>query len=216
MNQIVRSPDERRPYRSPTRERHAAETRARILGAARELLARNGYAGTTVEAIAATAEVSPKTVSAVVGSKRDLLAALVTPDAFAAPIQDLLGELRASPEPLRRLELVALVSRRVFESLTTEFELLRTAGGVAPELAELARQIETRRRHNQSGLIDHLRERGVLRQDRSPEEATDVLWSLTSYDVYHMLVLDRGWAPERYENWLAALLVEQLVRAVGA
>jgi AcrR family transcriptional regulator len=216
MSEPASVPKERRPYRSPTRRRQAAETRARILGAARDLLARHGYAGTTVEAIAAAAEVSPKTVSAVVGSKRDILAGLVNPAAFDPPIKDLLDRVRASTEPLRRIELVASITRRVYESLGAEFELLRTAGGVATELVELGRQIEARRRQNQSSIVTQLRDNGLLRRDRSLEEATDVLWSLTSYDVYRMLVSERHWAPERYERWLTAVLVEQLTRPVGA
>src|SRR5205823_8581085 len=105
-----------------------------------------GYANTTLEMIAEAAEVSPKTVSAVFGSKPGLLGALVNPVAFDTPIQHLLDQLRASQEPLQRVALVALITRQVYESLIAQFELLRTAGVVAPELADLARQIEMRRR----------------------------------------------------------------------
>jgi len=72
----------KRPYHSRARQRQAEETRRRILAATRELFASRGYAGTTLEAIAEVAEVSPKTVSAVFGSKRALLAELINPDAF--------------------------------------------------------------------------------------------------------------------------------------
>jgi TetR/AcrR family transcriptional regulator, regulator of cefoperazone and chloramphenicol sensitivity len=68
----------RRPYHSPTRQRQAEDTRRRILDAARALFREAGYAGTTLDAIAAAAGVSPKTVSAF-GSKRGLLAALSIP-----------------------------------------------------------------------------------------------------------------------------------------
>jgi AcrR family transcriptional regulator len=169
----------------------------------------------TVEAIAEAAEVSPKTVSAVVGSKRDMLAELVNPDAFDTHVQRLLDQLRTGQEPVQRVELVVLITRRVYESLVSEFELLRTAGVVAIELADLARQIEARRRQRQSYLIADLREQGVLRRDLSLEEATDVLWSLTSYDLYRMLVVERRWAPERYESWLTNLLIERLLQPDG-
>jgi len=32
-----------------------------------------------------------------------------------------------------------------------------------------------------------------------------------SPDVYRLLVTERGWAPERYERWLAATLSDQLL-----
>jgi AcrR family transcriptional regulator len=214
MKQSSQSQEGKRSYHSPARQRQAEETRRRILTAARELLASRGYVGMTMEAIAEAAEVSPKTVSAVVGSKREILAELVNPDAFDAVVQQLLTQLRSSQEPLQRIGLVVLITRRVYESLASEFELLRTAGVVALELAELARQIETRRHHRQSYLIGDLHEQGGLRHDLSVEEANDVLWSLTSYDLYRLLVLERRWSPERYESWLTNLLIEHLIQPI--
>ncbi len=194
------------------RQRQAEETRQRILAVARELLTTQGYVGMTMEAIAEAAEVSPKTVAAVVGSKREILAELVNPDAFDAPIQDLLSQLRTGQEPEQRVKLVVLITRRVYESLRTEFELLRTAGVVDPELADLARRIEARRRHRQTYLITDLHEQGTLRHNLSPEEAIDILWSLTGYDLYRMLVIECGWEAERYENWLGQLLLDRLLQ----
>ncbi len=204
--------ESKRPYRSPMRQRQAEETRQRILAVARELLTTQGYVGMTMEAIAEAAEVSPKTVAAVVGSKREILAELVNPDAFDAPIQDLLSQLRTGQEPEQRVKLVVLITRRVYESLRTEFELLRTAGVVDPELADLARRIEARRRHRQTYLITDLHEQGTLRHNLSPEEAIDILWSLTGYDLYRMLVIECGWEAERYENWLGQLLLDRLLQ----
>ena len=203
----------KRPYHSRARQRQAEETRQRILAATRELFASRGYAGTTLDAIAGVAEVSPKTVSAVFGSKRALLAELINPDAFGPHFQQLLDQLRATPEPSRRLSLVAQITRQAYEPLVPELELLRTAGAVAPELADLAQQVEARRRQNQARLVGYLHEQQVLRPDLSLEEATDLLWALTSYDLYRMLVVERRWSPERYETWLAQLLIQHLLQA---
>ena len=70
---------------------------------------------------------------------------------------------------------------------------MRGAGAVAPELAEVARQVGARRRQNQTRLIAHLSDQGVLRGGLAPEEATDVLWALSGYDLYHALVVACGW-----------------------
>ena len=208
------SQEEKRPYHSRLRQRQAEETHARILAAARELLTSKGYANTTLQMIAEAADVSPKTVSAVFGSKHGILAALVNPSAFDAPVQHLLDQLRASQEPPQRVSLVVSITRQVYESLASQLELLRTAGVVAPELADLAREVELRRRHNQSYLIAYLQEQRMLRSDLPSEEATDVLWTLTSYDLYRMLVVERGWPAERYESWLTDLLIQQLIQPV--
>jgi AcrR family transcriptional regulator len=182
-----------------------------MLEAARELLLTKGYAGTTVDAIAAVAEVSPKTVSAAFGSKRGILAELMSPAAFGDRVQQLLGQLRVASDPLQRVRLVAQMTRQIYESLAPEFDLLRGAGTVAPELADLARQIEARRRQNVARLVAYLEEQRVLRPAVAPEEAVDVLWALTSYDLYRMLVGEAGWTLDRYEVWLAELLRERLL-----
>jgi AcrR family transcriptional regulator len=201
----------RRAYQSPTRQRQAAETRRRILDAARGLFRAAGYAGATLEGIAAAAEVSPKTVEAAFGSKRGLLAALVDPLATEGGAQEFISLLRDEADPRRRLGLVAQLARRAYEASSPELELLRGAGAVAPELADVARQVEARRRQRQESLIAYLGERGVLRADLTPAEATDLLWALTGYDLYRALVVERAWRPDQYEVWLAALLLEHLL-----
>lgn len=213
MENVSQPGEEKRPYHSRIRQRQAEETRQHILAATRELFASRGYAGTTLEAIAEIAEISPKTVAAVFGSKRGILAELINPNAFSVQVQQLLDELRATAEPSQRISLVAQITRQVYELLVLEFELLRTAHAVAPELGDLAREIEMRRRQNQARLIAYLHEQQVLRHSLLPEEATDVLWALTSYDLYRMLVVEQGWPPERYETWLAQLLIQHLLQA---
>jgi AcrR family transcriptional regulator len=211
MEHVSQSGEEKRPYHSQVRQRQAEETRRRILVAARSLFESRGYAVTTLEAIAEQALVSPKTVTAVFGSKLALLAEVINPEAFSTPVQQLIEELRATEDPSRRLSLVAQITRQAYEPLASSLELLRTAGAVAPELADVARQIEVRRRQNQARLIASLRDQEMLRPGLSFEEATDVLWALTSYDLYRMLVVEQRWEPERYETWLAQLLTQHLL-----
>ena len=211
MEHVSQSGEEKRPYHSQVRQRQAEETRRRILVAARSLFERRGYAVTTLEAIAEKALVSPKTITAVFGSKLALLAEVINPEAFSPRVRQLIEELRALEDPSRQLSLVAQITRQAYEPLASSLELLRTAGAVAPELADVTRQIEARRRQNQARLIASLREQGALRPGLSLEEATDVLWALTSYDLYRMLVVEQRWEPERYETWLAQLLVQHLL-----
>ena len=213
MMNTMPSNEGKRSYHSPIRLRQAEETRQLILSAARRLFASSGYACTTLEAIAEAAGVSPKTVSAVIGSKRAMLAELVNPDAFSTHVQRLLEQLRSAEQPQQRMSLVDQITRQVYESLVSEFELLRTTSGVAPELAELARQVEARRRQNQTRLIAYLDERRLLRHGLSFEEAVDVLWTLTSYDLYRMLVVERRWDSDHYESWLAKLLIQNLLES---
>jgi AcrR family transcriptional regulator len=211
MEHASQSNEGKRPYHSRVRQRQAEDTHRRILTAARELFASRGYAATTLEAIAEIAEVSPKTLGAVFGSKRALLAEVINPEAFSTHVRQLIEEVGATEDPSRRLALVAQITRQAYEPLVNELELLRTAGAVAPELADLAQQVEARRSQNQARLIASLHEQGMLRRGLSVEEATDVLWALTSYDLYRMLVVEQGWEAVRYETWLAQILIQQML-----
>lgn len=94
------------------------------------------------------------------GSKLELLAEVINPEAFSSRVRQLIEELRATEDVSRRLSLVAQITRRAYEPMASSLELLRTAGAVAPELADVARQIELRRRQNQARLIASLHEQG--------------------------------------------------------
>jgi AcrR family transcriptional regulator len=201
----------RRRYHSPTRQRQAEQTRSRILASARDLFRSAGYASTTIDAIASSAQVSAKTVEAVFGSKRGVLAALVDPLTSAGPPRELIDRIRGATDPVRRLELVAELCRRVYESSTPEFELMRGAAAVAPEIEAVASLVETRRRDNQVRVITYLRDQRRLKDDLTQTEATDIIWTLTSYDVYRALVAQQHWPATRYETWLVRTLADSLL-----
>ena len=201
----------RRAYHSPTRQRQAEEHRRRILAAAHEQFTQRGYAGTTLEAIAEGAGVSPKTLVAKFGTKRSILAEVLDPAGLVGRHTAVLEQLRAASDPRTRLRLVARLTCDVYSAAVPEFNLLRGSGSVAPELAEVSATVEWRRRRQQARLIEFLRQQGVLRTDRSDAEATDELWALTSFDLYRLLVLQSGWTIEQYETWLSEVLTQRLL-----
>jgi AcrR family transcriptional regulator len=203
----------KRAYHSPARQRQAEETRERILAAARELFRSVGYVHATLDRIAEGAGVSPKTVSATYGSKVGILAALVLPTSGRG--QAAIERLRGAAEPARRVGLAAELCGTVYGEVTPEFELLRGAAMLAPELGQLASQIDERRWANGARLVGYLTEHGALRQDLTPDEATDIVWTLTTYDLYRALVVGRGWQPGRYVAWLKRQLTRELLRDAG-
>jgi hypothetical protein len=48
-----------------------------------------------------------------------------------------------------------------------------------------------------------LADAGHLRDGVSLEEARDVFWTCSSPELFELLVIKRGWAPERYGEWVA-------------
>jgi hypothetical protein len=88
---------------------------------------------------------------------------------------------------------------------------MRGAGVVAPELANLEQQRERLRYEREEKEITFLRESGKLRTGLGHQAARDIFWMLTGGDVYRMLVREREWSPQKYEDWLGDALVKLLL-----
>jgi AcrR family transcriptional regulator len=213
----VRNLKPKRSYKSLLRKRQAGDTRRRIVESARQLMKREGYGGMTIEGIAQRAEVSAQTVYALFKSKTGILIALLDESMFGSEYDEVVRQTLSASDPETRLRRAAGVARQIRGAQSAAFDLLRGAGVVAPELAKLERQRERLRYEGEEGVITFLRESGELRPTLSHQRARDIFWMLTGGDVYGMLVRERGWSSQEYEDWLADTLVDQLLaRDIGA
>ena len=201
----------KRAYKSLVRERQAGDTRRRIVEAARRLLQSDGYAGMTVEAIARRAEVSAQSVYAIFKSKTGILTALLDQSAFGSDYEDAVLRALSASDPEIRLRLAAPIARQIHDAQSATFDLLRGAGVVAPELAKLERQREGLRYERQERMIVSLRQAGSLRPELDDATARDIFWTLTGGDLYRLLVRERGWSSQKYQDWLADTLVHSLL-----
>jgi AcrR family transcriptional regulator len=208
----------RRPYDSPRRREQAAETRTLILDAAQRLFERDGYNATSVAAIAGAAGVALKTVYLSFGSKPELLRAVwhraLRGERDEVPVgeQEWFHEVMAEPDPAKRLLLAAHNSRLVKERAGAIMEVIRAAAPGDEEIAELWRRIGSDFHANQRTIVESLAADAALAPDLDTEAAADILWALNHPTVYHLLARERGWTPDRYEQWLAELLSSQLLR----
>jgi AcrR family transcriptional regulator len=200
-----------RPYRSPVRQRQAEDTHRRIVEATRQLLQSEGYAGMTIEAIAKRAEVSAQSVYAIFKSKTGILIALLDQSTFGSDYEEVLRKALGASDPETRLRRAAGVARQIRGAQSAAFDLMRGAGVVAPELAKLQQQRERLRYEREEGMITFLCDSGRLRPGLSYKAARDIFWLLTGGDVYRMLVSERRWSPQQYEDWLADTLVHSLL-----
>ena len=165
----------------------------------------------TVEAIAERAEVSAQSVYAIFKSKAGILRELLDQVAFGPDYESAVQLALSASDPVTRLRLAAPIARGIHEAQSAMIDLLRGAGVVAPELAKLDREKEGQRYERQEGTISLLRDSGKLRVGLDYTKARDIFWTLTGRDVYRMLVRERGWSPEKYQDWLADTLVHSLV-----
>jgi AcrR family transcriptional regulator len=201
----------KRPYKSSLRQRQAGDTRRRIVEAAQQLLKSEGYGGMTIEGIALRADVSAQTIYAIFKSKTGILVALLDQSMFGPDYDEVVRQTLSASDPETRLRSAASVARQLRGAQSAAFELMRGAGVVAPELAKLEQQRERLRYAGEKGVITFLRDSGRLRPELAEKTARDIFWMLTGGDAYRMLVRERGWSPQKYQEWLADTLVHSLL-----
>jgi hypothetical protein len=60
-------------------------------------------------------------------------------------------------------------------------------------------------------IVESLDRRGALAGGLDVEGAADILWTINHPNVWQLLVGERGWTPERWEEWSADLACAQLL-----
>jgi TetR/AcrR family transcriptional regulator, regulator of cefoperazone and chloramphenicol sensitivity len=201
----------KRAYESPIRQQQADETRARITDAATRILTKSGYAGMTIPAVALAAGVAIPTVYAIFGSKKGIIAELLDRARFGNEYHAIVGEALQVTDPLQRIDFAARIARRIYEAEIPIEDLLRGAGMLAPELAAVETHDNRQRYDIQTSIIDSLIDANMLRPPLDRESARDILWTLTSRDLFRMLVRERRWTPIQFEAWLRETLIRELV-----
>jgi len=207
----------RRRYDSPRRREQAAATRRQILEAARRLFERQGYAATTMAAIAAEAGVAGKTVYLAFDSKSGVLRALwnlqLRGDEDDVPVAERswYREVVEEPDPERRLHLNAHNGRVRKLRVAGLTEVIHAAAPVDPDIDALWGRIQTEFHANQRAIVEGLAETGALPPGLGVERATDILWTLNHPDIWQLLVVERGWTPEQWEEWFARAACTQLL-----
>jgi AcrR family transcriptional regulator len=202
----------RRAYHSPRRTEQARATRRAVLDAARRLFVSQGYAATTIEAVAGEAEVSPETVYATFGNKRavlsDLIDVTIAGDDAPVPILERpwVDAMRTEPDPRRRLRILARNGRLMLDRWADVAAVLASAAAADPKIAELWERNKEQRLTGQRALLRMATEGTILREGLSREAAADVLFAVGSPEVYRLLVVDRAWSPARFERWYADTL----------
>jgi TetR/AcrR family transcriptional regulator, regulator of autoinduction and epiphytic fitness len=199
----------RRRYQGAGRRLAAQATRDSILRAARSLFAERGFARTTIEAIAAQAEVAPQTVYAAFGSKTAIAGEFRFLLEREADIPRRFQRMLAEPDPGRQLELVARIGRHISELHGDVYELF--IDSKEPELAAVRKEMLDAQRYGMRLLVDGLVERGALRPGLDREDAVSILWAVSSIELYRKLVTQSGWSPARFERWLGRTLKELIL-----
>jgi AcrR family transcriptional regulator len=203
----------KRTYQSTRRDASADRTRAKVLEAGKYLFSRKGIDATTIAQIAERAAVSQATVYATVKSKSGLLHALMHEAIFGPRFQDAQKKLVGVVDPVEQIALTAHVARAIYEGESADLSLLMKASAFSPELRKTQQAFETLRRELQRGRIDALFKAGRAKPGMDKDTASSILWMFTGRDVYHKLVHESGWSPDKFQDWLEQTLLATLTDA---
>jgi AcrR family transcriptional regulator len=201
-----------RRYDASGRRAQARVNRDRILARARELFIRDGFAGTSVAAIARAAGVSAPTVFAAFGSKVNLLKeaaeTTIVGDTQPIPMAER-PEMRyvhagaTAEEALDRLaDLIAERASAVYPI----FSVMYAAQDAYTEIAELVDLTERQRLMGAAALARTIATRLDIQAPDEVAELRDAIWAAMSVVHYEMLVVKRSWPVERYREWIRAAL----------
>jgi len=205
----------KRRYDSSGRQARARRNREVILDAAQRQFLEGGYAATTIAAIAGEADVSVETIYKAFSGKPGLVRAIYERGlAGREPVPafqraDEMRERETDPRTIMR-NWAALTSE-VSQVVSPIARLVRFAAAGDPDMAALLKAHNDIRERRARHHARFLKERGYLREDVTLAQATDILWTCTSDELYDLMVLQRGWSLPRFARWLADYMIATLL-----
>jgi AcrR family transcriptional regulator len=190
--------------------------RRAVVETARTLFLERGYVATTIEAISDHADVPSATVYRLFSSKLGILKALLDASIAgddqprAVPERPDVASLFAEPDPRKLLAGFAGVTTAINQRTNDVYSVLISAAGSDSAAAELLDEIRQQRDRGQGQIARSLARARVLKPGLRERDAADLIHALMSPELYRLLVGDRRWKPERYQEWLATTLTQQL------
>ena len=201
----------KRKYDATSRRAAAAATRERICAAAEERFVRDGYARTSIRAVAQAAGVAEATVYLTFPDKAALLDAVIV-RAARDNASESLGAIAAAP-PEEILQRLAAANAVLMARAGRLIALGESASLMDAELRPLRERAHRSLRAAFRAVADRLDEAGVLRV--GVQEAADGLYAIASESTYLRMTEGAGLSPRRYADWLTDTLSAILLNARG-
>jgi AcrR family transcriptional regulator len=179
------------------------DTRNTILDHAERLFFRDGYAATTMQRIAKHAGLPVETVSKVFPSKYRLMRALRDRALYGTGAAERSDEMRARETDLRAIfHNWAAFSKEVSPRVSPVLLLIREASVTDRDMEALRKEWDDARLERMAANAARVEELGIKDRDR----ARDIMWLLTSPEVYDLLVVKRGWSIDAYGEFIEQVL----------
>jgi len=216
MERIVSHVKSKRRYNSTGRREQARRSREAILDVAERQFLAKGYGATTLAAIAAEAGVSVETIYKAFDGKSGLVRALYEKGLTGrgpVPAYQRSDEMRANEtDPQAIMVGWGLLTTEVAAAVTPIRLLMRSSAATDPEMSALLNDSDHERLSRMQHHARFLAERNYLRDGVTVAEATDILWTCSSVEIYDLLVLQRGWSQPRFARFIADFMIASLLR----
>jgi AcrR family transcriptional regulator len=206
----------------PTRRERARATRRRIAQAALTAFSANGYAATTMDAVARDAGVAVQTVYFTFHTKAELLVAAIelaggAPDDPAVVMERAwIGQVIAAPDGPKRLSLIVEHGNRIYGRVGPLLPAVSAAASIDPDVDRAWKGLGARRRDGMARIIDVFADRGELRSGLDRAVALDILFGIHRAETYLAFVEGCGWSVDRYKAWQFVTLARQLLGMNGS
>ncbi len=204
-----------RRYTSERRTEQARRTRERVLDQALALFVSRGFGATTMDAVAAAAGVSVETVYKVFTSKAGLVRAIRDRALLGAgptPAEQRSDQVRDhESDPREIIEAWASLQIEVMPRVAPVLLAVRSAAEADPGLVELRDELDDDRRARMLDHARHLADRELLRPGLPTEEAAEVMFALSSPELYELLVLRQGWTLPSYGRFVGDAMAATLL-----
>lgn len=200
--------------RRASRARGAA-TRERIIRAAIDRFARDGYLATTVADIAAEAGTAVQTLYLAYGSKVGILTAAhdvsLVGDQEPVPLLERpwVGAVRASTTVAEGWEQTAEHLWSTTERVAPVYSAIRAATA-DPDVAALAADLREQRATAGRVLAEVLLSLPGARPDADLDRVADIIYATMTVETYELLVTERGWPVEAWRAWTHHVVAREL------
>ncbi|WP_017584694.1 TetR/AcrR family transcriptional regulator [Nocardiopsis ganjiahuensis] len=206
--------------RTDKRAERSRRTREKITRAARELFVAQGYGATSLQEVAERASVAVQTVYFVFRNKRALFKEVVDTSVAgdAEPVatmdREWFRDACAAPSAEEQLRAHVRGSGEVLQRVAPIVPVIAAAAATDPEIAaQWPGGEEDPRLTVQRAAAEALVAKPGARPDVSVDTAADLLYGVLSPELYLVFVRDRGWSPDRWQEWAHTTLREQLCRS---
>ena len=167
----------------------------------------------TIEEIASRAKASPSTIYALFRSKSGILKEIIQGTFFGENYASVARRTEETDDPYELLRITASISRVIFDTEKKEIGLMRGTSAFSPELKRIEAEFERIRFELQEKRARLLVEQFATARKLGLTRVRDIMWMYTGRDIYRMLVLERAWSSDEYEEWLATSLIREFTGA---